>query len=60
MGQPGYFSCGGCGWMFKESDQAEVRMFQEHDCEHTTEDDYCDLLAKVTLDMKKEMGNNGL
>lgn len=59
MGQPGYFSCGGCGWMFKENDQAEVRMFQEHDCEHTTEDDYVNLLEKVTLDMKKEMGDNG-
>ena len=45
--------------MFKENDQAEVRMFQEHDCEHTTEDDYCDLLAKVTLDMDKELSNNG-
>ena len=45
--------------MFKENDQAEVRMFQEHDCEHTTEDDYCDLLAKVTLDMEREMGHHG-
>ena len=59
MGQPGYFSCAGCGWMFKESDPVEVRIYQEHRCAHATEDDYCKLLAKVTLDMEKEMSDNG-